>query len=355
MKNVGGSIIVAVLAGLASLFFFSPRLLVFTEEAPGSYEWTRGLNFLDQIKGQPHQEIEPALKHRLLPVYTAKILGLSGYEAFALGWAGVIVCLTGTNLLLRRAGVPNRVATSATFLLASTATVITSLGWLGIFDCWWVFALIVVALASRQWPIVLVVLLAPWIDERFLIGMPVAVLARFLVYPFVPRAAIRLFAVVSAATLPYVVWRLYSLLYLPEDASGEFLSGHFTGFVVWLRMVPHGWWMAYRLAWIVLLLPFALPNASGVKPWLIALCCLPIVFAVTVTAADITRSAMVLAPLMITGIVVAWRAFPENTARWLPWLAAVNFVVPYTHIVYNKTEPVHPLLWEIIRLIKKVS
>ena len=38
---------VALLATLCSLFFFSPRLLVLTEGAPSSYEWTRGLNFLE--------------------------------------------------------------------------------------------------------------------------------------------------------------------------------------------------------------------------------------------------------------------------------------------------------------------
>ena len=345
----------AFLAAAASIFFFSPRLLVFTEEAPGSYEWTRGLNFVAQVEGQSAGQVEPALRHRLLPFYVAKILGLKGYNALLLGWIGVFACLGGTNLLLGSFGVPNRVAAASTFLLASTAAVISSLGWLGIFDCWWVLSLIVVALAPRCWLVALATLLAPWIDERFLIGLPVAVLARFVIYPFALGAATRLLATISVAALPYLAWRLYSWLCLPGDASGEFASNVFAGFVVWLRMVPHGWWMAYRLAWIFLLAPFFLRNASGVKPWLIALCCLPVVFVAVVTAADITRSAMVLAPLVPAGILLFYRAHPEETERWLPWIAAANFCVPYIHIVYNKAEPVHPLLWEIIRLIKKVG
>lgn len=216
-------------------------------------------------------------------------------------------------------------------------------------------SLIVVALAPRYWLVALATLLAPWIDERFLIGLPVAVLARFVIYPFALGAATQLLATIAVAALPYLGWRLYSWLCLPGDASGEFASNVFAGFVVWLRMVPHGWWMAYRLAWIFLLAPFFLRNASGVKPWLIALCCLPVVFVAVVTAADITRSAMVLAPLVPAGILLFYRAHPEETERWLPWIAAANFCVPYIHIVYNKMEPVHPLLWEIIRLVKKVG
>ena len=352
MRTILQASTTAVLATLASLFFFSPRLLVFTEEAPGSYEWTRGLNFVAQVEGRPAGEVEPALRHRLLPLYAAKFLGLQGYNSFLLGWVGVLVFLVGSNLLLRNLGAPSTVAAASTFLLASTGAVITSFGWLGILDCWWVFALILVALAPQWWLVGLAALMAPWIDERFLIGLPAALVARSLVYRFAVRAAARLLAVIVAAVLPYIGYRVYSLFWLPGDASGEFISMQF---VVWLRMAPHGWWMAYRLAWIFLLVPLFLPNASRVKPWLVALCCLPVVFAAIVTAADVTRSAMVLAPLMMAGIIVAWRSYPVETTRLLPWIAAANFLVPYIHIVYNKMEPVHPLFWEIVRLVKKVG
>jgi len=352
MRDVGRVTAVAVAASLVSLFFFSPRLLVFTEEAPGSYEWTRGLNFVAQLDGQPIAEVEPALRHRLLPVYAAKLLGLRGYNAFVLGWAGVLVCLAGTNLLLRRVGATSRVAASATFLLASTAAVITSLGWLGIFDCWWVFALIVVALAPQHWAVGLAALLGTWIDERFLIGLPAALFARCLVYPWEMRQVATTGLVVAAMVAPYAAWRTYSLLYSSGDASSEFFSLHF---LVWVRMAPHGWWMAYRLAWVFLILAFVLPNASGVKSWQLGAICLLTAAAAVVTAADLSRSAMVLAPLLVAGVVLAWRNAAQDTERWIPWLAVANFFVPYIHVVYNKLEPVHLLPWEIVRLIKKMA
>lgn len=344
------SIGIAFLAAFASIFFFSPRLLVFTEEAPGSYEWTRGLNFIEQVEGQPNDKVEPALRHRLLPVYVARVLGLKGYAPFVLSWLGVVGLLTYVQFLMARLGVPRRVAVSTVFLLASTSAVITSLGWLGIFDAWWVWALIIVAFAPQWWLIAAAALLAPWIDERFLIGLPGAFVTRWLVYPWQMRQSAGCFLLIAAMIAPYAAWRIYSLFYSSGDASGEFISLHF---LVWVRLAPHAWWMAYRLAWVFMILAFVLPNASGVKSWQLGVICLLTAAAAVVTAADLSRSAMVLAPLLVAGVVLAWRSAAKETECWIPWLAVVNFFVPYIHVVYDKLEAVHPLPWEIIRLVKK--
>jgi hypothetical protein len=352
MNALFKSVSVAFLAALASLVFFSPRLLVFTDEAPGSYEWTRGLNFLQQVDGQPLEKVEPALRHRLLPVYVARALGLSGYSSFVMGWLGVICLLAYTYTLLAGLGLPRSVTISTVFLLASTSVVITSLGWLGIFDSWWVLALIVVAFSPKLWLVTAAGLAAPWIDERFLIGLPAAFVIRWLVYPLTVLSAAKLVLFIAITLTPYLGWRVYSLLYSYGDASGQFLTMEF---LVWFRMVPHGWWMAYRLAWIFILLPFLLPNASGLRPWQLAGVCLLTAIAAVITAADISRSAMAIAPLLVAGVVLAWRTAPFQTERWIPWVAAANFLVPYIHVVYDKLEPAHPLPLEIVRLIKKVA
>ena len=352
MNSLFKSIGVALLATLFSLFFFSPRLLVFTEEAPGSYEWTRGLNFIEQVHGQSIDMVEPALRHRLLPVYAARVLGLRGYSSFVLGWLGVICLLAYTYTLLAGLGLPRSVAISTVFLLASTSVVITSLGWLGIFDSWWVLALIVIAFSPKLCLVAAAGLAAPWIDERFLIGLPVAFVIRWLVYPLTVLSAAKSVLLIGVTLTPYLGWRVYSLLYSHGDASGQFLT---MDFHVWLRMVPHGWWMAYRLAWIFILLPFFLPSANGLRPWQLAGVCLFTATAAVVTAADISRSAMAIAPLLVAGVVLAWRTAPFQTERWIPWVAAANFLVPYIHVVYDKLEPAHPLPLEIVRLIKKLA
>lgn len=352
MKRFLNCLAIASAAVVVSLLFFSPRLLVFTDEAPGSYEWTRGLNFLEQVEGKGSQEVEPALRHRLLPVYAARVLGLDGYEPFILGWIGVLCLLACVFVLMERHGAPRRIAVSTVFLFASTSAVVTSFGWVGIFDAWWVLALVLVAFAPQFWVVAAAALLAPWIDERFLIGLPVAFAARWLINPWLANSALRLLLFIALAVGPYAAWRVYSLLHSSNDASADFISLHF---LVWLRMAPHGWWMAYRLAWIFLVLAVCLPNASRITPWQLGAICFVSASAAIVTAADISRSAMVLAPLLPAGVLLAWRRAPQDTLRFTPWVAAANFVVPYMHVVYNKIETVHPLPWEIIRLIKKLA
>jgi hypothetical protein len=346
------STMVALLAVFTSLFFFSPRLLVFTEEAPGSYEWARGLNFLDQLSGHPLEKIEPALRHRLLPVYAARLLGLHGYAAFALGWAGAVALLVYVQFLLDGLGLSRRTVVAAVFILASSSAVITSFGWLGIFDCWWLLGLIITAFSPRVWVVGMAAALAPWIDERFFLGLPVAFVARWLVYSYGLQAARSVVTAITLGLMPYLAWRLHSFISLPGDASANFLSLHF---LVWVSMVPHGWWMAYRLGWAVIALCFLLPNASGVKPWLMITACAFTAVPAIVTAADVSRSAMVLGPLVVGGVILAWRQSPDETSRWLPRLAAANFLVPFIHVVYNKLQAVNPLPWEIIRLFKKLG
>jgi len=352
MKSLVQSFLWSVAGVAACLFFFSPRLLIFTEQAPGSYEWTRGLNFLQQISGEAGEKVEPALQHRLLPVVVSELLGLDGMEPFALGWLGVVFLLFITHQLLIRQKLPSELAVCGVFMMASTSAVVTSLGWLGIMDGWWVGALLLVGFTSSFGQIFLVTFLAPWVDERFLIGLPVAFLCRWLVDPASPQKIVKTSTWIILGVVPYLAWRIFSYLYHPGDESAKFLS---SDFLVWLRMAPHGWWMAYRLAWFPILLCFFLPNSSRIKARLLFGAVILSGSAAIITAADLSRSAMVLIPLLLAGFVLAYREKPVETVKIAPWLAGANFLVPYMHVVYNKTEPVHPLFWEVIRLFKKLG
>lgn len=352
MKSLVQSLIWSVAGVAACLFFFSPRLLVFTEQAPGSYEWTRGLNFLQQISGEAGEKVEPALQHRLLPVVVCKVLGLEGIEAFTLGWLGVMFLLSTSHRLLITQKLPSGLAVCGVFMVASTSAVVTALGWLGIMDGWWVAALLIVSFSPIQWQILMTCCLAPWIDERFLIGLPVAFLCKWLVDPANTQKIVKTGTWIFLGLAPYLAWRVFSYVHYPSDESARFFS---TEFLVWLRMAPHGWWMAYRLAWIPILLCFWIPNASRIKAPLL----LGAVFlsgsAAVITAADLSRSAMVICPLMLAGLILVYRAKPVETVKIAPWLTGANYLVPFMHVVYNKVEPVHPFLLEIVRLLKKLG
>lgn len=343
---------ICLLAAFCSLFFFSPRLPVFTEPMPGTFEWTRGLNFLAQLAGASADMVEPALRHRSLPIIAAKILGLSGFSAFAIGWLGVLPLLAYVYFRARSLSSNEKVAVSAVFLFASTSSVITTFGWLGIFDSWWVLGLLVLALEPSYKMVAIASFLTPWIDERFLIGIPIAFLARWLITSVTLGQVKKMAASISMALIPYFVWRLYSYLGVPSDASSRFIS---IDFLQWVSMGPHGWWMAYRLSWTFLVASVVLPNASKIKPIFILAVFIPVAFVALATAADVSRSAMAAAPLLFSGVLLSFRANPVLTQRALPLIAIANFMVPFVHVVHQKMQAVYPLPWEIIRLIKKTS
>lgn len=319
---------------------------------PGTFEWTRGLNFLAQLAGTPTDMVEPALRHRFLPIIVAKLLGLSGFSAFAIGWLGVLPLLTYVYFRARALSGNERVAVSVVLLFASTSSVITTFGWLGIFDSWWVLGLLVLALDPSYKMIAVASFLTPWVDERFLIGIPIAFLTRWLVTRITLGQAKKYMASIALSLIPYFAWRLYSYLGLPSDASSRFIS---VDFLQWVSMGPHGWWMAYRLSWAFLVASVVLPNASKIKPVYILAVFIPVAFFALATAADVSRSAMVAAPLLFSGALLSFRAHPVLTQRALPLIAIANFIVPFVHVVHQKMQAVYPLPWEIIRLIKKTS
>src|SRR6185369_16440373 len=101
------------------------------------------------------------------------------------------------------------------------------------------------AFGRSRWAVPLVCLLCPWIDERFLIGFPLAWLAgcherdRGWSWP-AARDALWL--------LPYFIVRL--LQARQDIASQQFLSYQLHHAYLLLPRAPLGWWMGLRAAWM---------------------------------------------------------------------------------------------------------
>jgi len=314
-----------LLAALCSLFFFSPRLPVFTEAMPGTFEWTRGLYFLAQPAGAPTDITEPALRHRLLPVIAAKVFGLSDYSAFAIGWLGVLLLLAYVYLRARSLSGNGRVAVSSVFLFASTRSVITIFGLLRIPYSWWVLGLLMLALEPSCKMVAVASFLTPWINERFLTGIPIAYLTRWLVTRVTLGQAKKFSTSITVTLIPYFAWKLYSYFGLTSDTSSLFIS---TDFLQWASMGPHGWWMAYRLYWAFLVASVILTNTSKIKPIYTLAIFIPVALFTLLTAADISRSATVAAPLLLSGLLLTFRTNPEPTQEALPLIAAANPQLP---------------------------
>lgn len=348
----------AVALGL-SLFCFAPKFQLWTFALEGHYETTRARTFLLQCEAPLRRDIEPAMQWRLLPPAVCHVLGLRGPAALLLPWVGVVALLWTTARILRNAGLAAGPALGGVTLVATTSAVLVPVGWLGLNDAWVWTALLAAAFARNKPTLLAACVLGPWIDERFIIGLPLACAVAAALDgdgtgPLVTRWLRRL-TLAALGVAPYAAVRIAARVSGFHDDSGDFLRDHLTGFVVWLPYAPLGWWMALRAAWWpVWSLARPSPGRSAGDVLLLPGLILATLGIMTVIAADLSRSAAIALPAVVGGIVALVRRYGPAAARVLAGLLVFNLAVPVVHVVYTKTDLISPLPVELARLLRKL-
>ena len=99
-----------------------------------------------------------------------------------------------------------------------------------------------------------------------------------------------------------------------------------------------GSWNGLRLGWVAMAVAGIAAFRHGRHRLAV------VVFLVTLVvnlclADDISRSASVAVPAMITGVVLAWRHRPLQTRRMLPIVCAANLVLPAQHVIATSSGP----------------
>lgn len=341
---------------LLSVFFFSPKFQLWDFAIEGSYETTRARAFLAQC-ADPFAPVEDrAMQWRLLPPLVCHALHLGPRAALTVPWIGVVFLLTSAAAILHRRGLSRLQAALATALLATTSAVIVPNMWLGVNDAWLWAALLWVAFGRTPLSLILACLLAPWVDERFIIGFPLAFSLRRLVPadgdavpPLLPL--VRDLILAALWLLPYAVVRLW-LSQRGEDQSGALLAFHLSGFFTWVPITPLAWWMAFRLGWVPLLFAAAMLRQP---PFVAA----PVLATMTllvmmVLAADLSRSSAIILPLFVAGTILAVKKFPARATAGLALLLAANLALPALHVVYTKVDVISPLPLEVFRALRKM-
>ena len=348
-----------ILALTASVFFFSPKLQLWTFDIEGTFETTRARTYLQQCAAPLRRDVEPAMQWRLLPPAVCHAVGARGWVALALPWAGVVALLAACARLLRQEGLTATQALLGLLMVGTTSAIVVPVGWLGMNDAWIWLALVAVAFVRARWLVVAACLLGPWIDERFVIGLPLACAVRGIrndpAHAFSPGAAARELARVAPWLVPYVAARLLARRFGFSDDTGNFLQSHLRGFVVWLPWAPLGWWMALRLGWFAV--GAAAWDAGGRRPGgvagfgavVVGTCAVMLVL-----AADISRSAAIVLPAVLLGLVTVVRRHGASATRWLAWLAGLNLALPAAHVVYTKVDVISPLPIELARLLRRI-
>jgi hypothetical protein len=334
------------------VLFFSPPWSIFRawSRAPEMgflIEVRRGYSVLEQTRhlGAPLQDtLQGAIQWRLLFPVLARALGLPPFALFALAHVGVVLALFVMVGLLRRNGAAWTQAATGTVVFGAAAWYFASVSWLGYFDSWVVLGLLLVALAPSRWLIWTACLLAPWVDERFVLGAPLALLCRHLL---VPSANWKRELVISSVLLGG-----FLAVRLGVFAGSSNPMATVGGYLGWLDLAPAPWWRyllgiweGWRVGW--LFVGAAIWFAPTRERLCLGLGVLAVLCAGLFTAQDFSRSMMFLAPAAALGVVRLLKAAPAWLGSGLPVLAVLAVILPAHLVISDRAVPVMTLNHEL--------
>ncbi|MGA3007672.1 MAG: tetratricopeptide repeat protein [Opitutaceae bacterium] len=342
---------VAVLAALVAIFLFSPnfnrwRALGTAFILP---EVARADDALRQLQN-PFVHIDNytnrVLQWRLFFPLVGHALGLSPAGYLALPFAGCLLVLIFIVRLTRKRGFDWSEAFAMAMLLATCSWFFVSTGWLGVFDSWYVLGLLLVVFADDLGLAAAATLIAPWIDERFVIMLPLGLALRWQYQAVLgasrdDRPGRRELGWLGVALLPWLAIRL-----------GTFLAGHDPVAAGFVRDMPAhqfsvgakyyflGLWHGIRWGWIFAAAWMVLAWRQGrgrVGLWALFLGTLAINLFI---AEDLSRSVSTLVPVIVLGAL--WLKHRSSPA-FRPALfgaCALNLVFPAAHIVGGSVAPI---------------
>lgn len=352
-------------AGLL-LFFFSPVWGAFrtwqrAPEMSWQVEVRRAASVLSQADqpGAPIADpVHGAIQWRLLFPGLAHLLGLPRSALLALPGLGCVLVLWFVASLLLRRGVGGRESAMALIVLGASSWFFASTGWLGYFDAWVVLGLLITGFSRARWPMLLACVWTPWVDERFVLALPLALACRHFDRSRpgrMPRPGtdwrwdVALPAALAAA---FVAVRLGILL---ERSAGNASPAAYLAWLdfsgtPWLRLV-HGLWEGPRVSWLFIVAAVAIlarenPRRAGT----LAGGVLALVVVLFATAQDFSRSAMFLVPVALLGAVLLLAARNPRLGPALPIAAAAALLLPAHHVMSDRVVPIFGLRQELTNL-----
>ena len=337
------------------IFFFSPSWAAFhlwsrVPELTGMIEVRRGASVLEQVAhpGAPLSDpLHAAIQWRLLFPLVGRALSLPPALLFALAHLGALLVLAFLVTVLRRA----QLGWTSTYLallgLGSASWFFTATGWLGYFDSWLALGLLVVAFSATRWPLWLACVWTPWVDERFALAAPLALLCRWLHRP--EKFDLRRDIVAPATLLAaFVAIRLGVLTH--HSAAGATPTGYLTGkhfLDAPLPRIALGIWEGLRAGWFLVLAALVTLWPQRPRALLLAVASLALLFIGLATAQDYSRSMTLLLPVAVLGLLFAVRSAPLWLPRALRLAALIALLLPAHHVMNDRVNPIFYLYHEL--------
>jgi hypothetical protein len=366
--NVG---YVAQLAGVGlaacavSCLRFCPRFAMWRGLSVGfppfteSPEVDRAVYALQQLNHPLVKITDPgnvALQWRLLFPIIGHALCLPPWLYLALPHMGCVVVTAYAAHLMLRQGARWLAAFFTATLLATGSWFFVSTGWLGYGDSWYLLGLLAVAFSPWRAAIALTCLLEPFIDERFVLTLPLVYVVRQIYFERFDRRHLRAVlidaAAMAAPSVPYIALRLLLLLRSADAGSGLYVQWRLrelrTIEVPWYRWVD-GWWQGLRCGWLLVVVAIwlqfrrRLPASALV---LSGVCAATIGMALLI-ASDIGRTNSALWPAGLLGLLLLLRWRPLWVRYGLPALLAGNLALPANNVITTISRPVNSLYTEV--------
>jgi hypothetical protein len=347
------------------LFCFSPSWAAFSlwsrvPEMSGLIEVRRGAAVLEQVAhpGAPVSDpLHAAIQWRLLFPALGHILSLPPALLFSLAHMGALLGLAWLVTLCRRARLDWTTTAFVLLLLGSASWFFTSTGWLGYFDAWLALGLLLVAFADAGWVVWLACLWAPWVDERFALAAPLALLCRWLHRP--ERFDLRRDLLIPVALLAaFVVIRLGVLT--SSSASGATATGYLTGknfLDAPLSRIALGVWDGLRTGWLLVVAALVTLHGQRPRALLLGAATIAVLLLGLATAQDYSRSMTMLLPVATLGALLALSpelprsSSPHSSPPWLPRAvriaAPLALLIPAHHVMNDRVNPIFYLPHEL--------
>lgn len=344
------------------VFFFSPAFGAFSlwsrvPELGGLIEVRRGVSVLEQAAHPGAAVSDPlhrAIQWRLLFPVIGHLLSLPPAALFGLAYVGCVLVLGYVVSLLRASGLRWDQTALATVSLGACSWHFVSTGWLGYYDAWLALGLLIVAFGRSWWAVWAACLWAPWVDERFVVAAPFALLCRWIA----TRSAVpgaggfdRKNAGVAAALLgAYAIVRLGLLA--GDSAENATLVGYFSGknyLDAPAGRILLGVWEGLRSGWFLLIGGIIALGATTRPGILLSITSIALVAIGLATAQDYSRSMTMLLPAAVLGVRLA-AAHRPALLRGLAPVAALTLLLPAHHVMNDATSRIFYLYHQLAAL-----
>ncbi len=290
------------------------------------------------------------IQWRLLFPALGHALRLPDGAYLALPGIGCLLVLTLIAALLLRHGFTVIQALAATLISATCSWFFVSSAWLAYFDSWYVLGLLVTVFAGPG-ALVAAALATPWIDERYVLTLPLCLVLRDCYRESTGaaepgRGRWRDAALAAGALLPWLLIRLGAVALHRDPVTGGYLHA----------MTPTangpfyavGLWEGLRWAWVAPLTWLAVETRAKRPRSLLVTAVLVLTVGLNLVAAnDLSRSVSIALPAVVLALLLLRQLRPGQFSVLLFAVCGLNLLFPAEHVVSNWTEPISPFPVEL--------